>query len=353
MKAIAVFATTFPLFNFLATAVTGFVYYYGGFTLMFNSMHVPLTIGTALAFTSYVGTFFRPILNLTMFYNTFQSTMAATERVYELNHTQSDVVQKEDAYEIPEIAGKVKFENVVFGYKENELVLNGFDLEVYPGETIAIVGPTGAGKTTIINLLARFYEIQEGAISVDGHNIQDITLESLRKQMGIVLQDPYLFSGTIAENIAYSLKDVPQEAIQTAAQAVSADEFIERMPNGYESTVGERGSKLSLGQRQLVSFARALLPNPKILILDEATSSVDPYTEIIIKRALDKLLTGRTSFIIAHRLSTVRTADRIIVIRDGKIVEEGTNDELLAKRGEYHRLYELQFKDQEENGNGL
>ena len=353
MKAIAVFATTFPLFNFLATAVTGFVYYYGGFTLMFNSMHVPLTIGTALAFTSYVGTFFRPILNLTMFYNTFQSTMAATERVYELNHTQSDVVEKEDAYEIPEIAGQVKFENVVFGYKENELVLNGFDLEVYPGETIAIVGPTGAGKTTIINLLARFYEIQEGAISVDGHNIQDITLESLRKQMGIVLQDPYLFSGTIAENIAYSLKDVPQEAIQTAAQAVSADEFIERMPNGYESTVGERGSKLSLGQRQLVSFARALLPNPKILILDEATSSVDPYTEIIIKRALDKLLTGRTSFIIAHRLSTVRTADRIIVIRDGKIVEEGTNDELLAKRGEYHRLYELQFKDQEENGNGL
>lgn len=353
MKAIAVFATTFPLFNFLATAVTGFVYYYGGFTLMFSSMHVPLTIGTALAFTSYVGTFFRPILNLTMFYNTFQSTMAATERVYELNHTTSDVLEKEDAYEIPEIAGKVKFENVVFGYKENELVLNGFDLEVNPGETIAIVGPTGAGKTTIINLLARFYEIQEGAISVDGHNIQDITLESLRKQMGIVLQDPYLFSGTIAENIAYSLKDIPQEAIQTAAQAVSADEFIDRMPNGYESTVGERGSKLSLGQRQLVSFARALLPNPKILILDEATSSVDPYTEIIIKRALDKLLTGRTSFIIAHRLSTVRTADRIIVIRDGKIVEEGTNDELLANRGEYHRLYELQFKDQEENGNGL
>ena len=351
MKAIAVFATTFPLFNFLATAVTGFVYFYAGYTNMFSSMHVPLTIGTAIAFTSYVNTFFRPILNLTMFYNTFQSTMAATERVYELNHTQSDVVEKDDAYELPEIKGQVKFENVVFGYKKDELVLNGFNLTVQSGETIAIVGPTGAGKTTIINLLARFYEIQEGAIYVDDHNIQEITLESLRKQMGIVLQDPYLFSGSIADNIAYSLGEVPLETIQQAAQAVNADEFIDRMPKGYDASVGERGGKLSLGQRQLISFARALLPNPKILVLDEATSSVDPYTEIIIKRALDKLLTDRTSFIIAHRLSTVRSADRIIVIQDGRIVEEGTNDELLAKKGEYYNLYQLQFKDQEENGN--
>ncbi len=351
MKAIAVFATTFPLFNFLAVAVTGFVYFYGGWTMMFDSMHVPLTIGVALAFTSYVGIFFRPILNLTMFYNTFQSTMAATERVYELNHIVSDVVEKENAHELPEITGQVKFKNVVFGYKENELVLNGFSLEVQAGETIAIVGPTGAGKTTIINLLVRFYEIQEGSISIDDHNIQDVTLDSLRRQIGVVLQDPYLFSGTIAENIAYSLKDVPMEAIQQAANAVNADEFIDRMPNGYNTDVGERGGKLSVGQRQLISFARALLPNPKILVLDEATSSVDPYTEIIIKRALDKLLADRTSFIIAHRLSTVRTADRIVVIRDGEIIEEGTNDELLARKGEYYRLYQLQFKEQEENSN--
>ncbi|MHA1462599.1 MAG: ABC transporter ATP-binding protein [Candidatus Heimdallarchaeota archaeon] len=351
MKAIAVFATTFPLFNFLAAAVTGFVYFYGGWTMMFDSMHVSLTIGVALAFTSYVGIFFRPILNLTMFYNTFQSTMAATERVYELNHVVSDVVEKEDATELPEITGGVKFKDVVFGYKENELVLNGFSLEVQPGETIAIVGPTGAGKTTIINLLVRFYEIQEGSIAIDDHNIQDVTLNSLRRQIGVVLQDPYLFSGTIAENIAYSIKDVPMEEIQQSAHAVNADEFIDRMPNGYNTEVGERGGKLSVGQRQLISFARALLPNPKILVLDEATSSVDPYTEIIIKRALDKLLAGRTSFIIAHRLSTVRTADRIIVIRDGEIIEEGTNDELLSRKGEYYRLYQLQFKEQEENGN--
>ena len=349
MKAIAVFATTFPLFHFLATLVIGFVYFYGGFTLTFSTIHFSVSIGTAIAFTQYVGNFFNPILNLTMVYNTFQSTMAATERVYELNHTVSDVTEKEDAYELPEIKGHVKFEDVVFGYKENELVLNGFSLVVQPGETIAIVGPTGAGKTTIINLLSRFYETQSGNIYIDDHNIQDITLYSLHKQMGIVLQDPYLFSGSIAENIAYAQDEISVEAVATAAAAVSADEFIDRMPNGYETTVGERGSKLSLGQRQLISFARALLPEPKILILDEATSSVDPYTEILIKRALDKLLAGRTSFIIAHRLSTVRNADRIIVIKDGKIIEEGSNDELLAQKGEYHRLYQLQFKEQEDD----
>ncbi|MFW9924785.1 MAG: ABC transporter ATP-binding protein, partial [Candidatus Thorarchaeota archaeon] len=329
MKATAVFATTFPLFNFLASLVTGFVYFYGGWTLTFNSLHISVSIGVAIAFTQYVGNFFDPILNLTMFYNTFQSTMAATERVYELNHSVSDVVEKENAHDLPEIKGHVKFDDVIFGYKENELVLNHFNLEVNPGETIAIVGPTGAGKTTIINLLSRFYEIQSGAIYIDGQNIQDVTLESLHKQMGIVLQDPYLFSGTIRENIGYAQKDVPLELIKEAAAAVSADEFIERMPLKYQTTVGERGSKLSLGQRQLISFARALLTNPKILVLDEATSSVDPYTEILIKKALSKLLYGRTSFIIAHRLSTVRNADRIVVLKSGKIVEEGNNDTLL------------------------
>ena len=353
MKAVAVFATTFPLFNFIAAAVIGFVYLYGGWTLIFGStvMFKAVTIGTAIAFTQYIGNFFRPILNLTMFYNTFQSTMAATERVYELNHTLSDVVEKEEAIELPEINGHVLFEKVDFAYKENEPVLKKFSLEVKPGETIAIVGPTGSGKTTIINLLARFYEIQDGIIRIDGHNIQDVTLNSLHSQMGIVLQDPYLFSGTIAENIIYNQKEVPFADIQVAAESVNAHEFIERMPKGYGTEVGERGSKLSVGQRQLISFARALLPNPKILILDEATSSVDPYTEIMIKQALNKLLFGRTSFIIAHRLSTVRTADRIIVIKDGEITEEGSNDDLLAKKGEYYRLYQLQFKDQENGSN--
>jgi ATP-binding cassette subfamily B protein len=352
MKAVAVFATTFPLFNFMASAVIGFVYLYSGTTLIFGPTAIfkAITIGTAIAFTQYIGNFFRPILNLTMFYNTFQSTMAATERVYELYHSTSDVVEKEDAYVLPEIKGHVSFEKVDFSYKENEPVLRNFSLEVKPGETVAIVGPTGSGKTTIINLLARFYEIQAGTILIDGHNVQDITLESLHSQMGIVLQDPYLFTGTIAENIIYNQKEVPFDDIQVAADSVNAHEFIVRMPKGYDTEVGERGSKLSLGQRQLISFARALLPNPKILVLDEATSSVDPYTEILIKQALDKLLHGRTSFIIAHRLSTVRNADRIIVIKDGEIIEEGSNDVLLAKKGEYYRLYQLQFKDQE-NGN--
>ncbi|NHJ41294.1 MAG: ABC transporter ATP-binding protein [Asgard group archaeon] len=352
IKAVAVFATTFPLFNFLASAVIGFVYFYAGYTEVFGNVEIlhVISIGNAIAFTQYVGNFFRPVLNLTMFYNTFQSTMAATERVFELNHTTSDVIEKKGAYVLPEIKGHVKFENVVFGYKEDELVLNGFNLEVKPGESIAIVGPTGSGKTTIVNLLARFYEIQDGSITIDDHNIQNITLNSLHKQMGIVLQDPYLFSGTIGENIIYNHKQVPFENLVASADSVNAHEFIERLPEGYDTQVGERGSKLSLGQRQLVSFARALLPNPKILILDEATSSVDPYTEILIKKALDKLLANRTSFIIAHRLSTVRNADRIIVIKNGKIIEEGSNEELLAKKGEYYRLYQLQFKEQENNG---
>lgn len=352
MKAIAVFATTFPLFNFLASAVVGFVYYYAGYTEIFGSVGIlrVISLGNAIAFTQYVGNFFRPVLNLTMFYNTFQSTMAATERVYELNHTYSDVVEKEEAFILPEIKGNVKFDKVVFGYKKDELVLDDFNLEVKLGESIAIVGPTGSGKTTIVNLLARFYEILEGSITIDGHDIQDVTLESLHKQVGIVLQDPYLFSGTIGENIVYNQKDIPFDDVIVAADSVNAHEFIDRLPKGYETQVGERGSKLSLGQRQLVSFARALLPNPKILILDEATSSVDPYTEILIKKALDKLLAGRTSFIIAHRLSTVKNADRIIVIRNGKIIEEGSNEALLAQKGEYYRLYQLQFKEQEKNG---
>jgi ABC-type multidrug transport system fused ATPase/permease subunit len=368
IKVIGIYATTFPIFHFLVSLVTALVYFYGGWTIIFanSTIHVVVTVGTAIAFTQYIGNFFRPILNLTMVYNTFQSAMAATERIYELNHTEPAVKEAENAQKLTEVKGTVKFEDVTFGYTADETVFENFNLTVEAGNSLAIVGPTGAGKTTLTNLLARFYEIDEGKITIDVHsnhengeelsediNIKDVTLYSLREQMGIVLQDPFLFKGSIADNISLGKDTYSLEEIKEAAKLVNAHEFITRQPNDYETDVGERGGRLSLGQRQLVSFARAVLRNPKILILDEATSSVDPYTELLIKQAMEKLLENRTSFIVAHRLSTVRNANRIIVLRDGKIVEEGTNDELLSKKKKYYRLYQLQFKDQEEKEDAL
>ncbi|HUT82308.1 MAG TPA: ABC transporter ATP-binding protein [Candidatus Bathyarchaeia archaeon] len=347
----AIFSITYPVYNFLSSVVVGIVYLYTGWTLYRAGITVllPITIGEAVAFTSYIGMLFGPILNLSMFFNIFQSTMAATERIYELNNTTSDVVEKEDAIKLPRIKGAIRFEDVTFSYVDDEIVLNNFNLDVQPGESIAIVGPTGAGKTTIMNLLARFYEIQKGTITIDGYNIQDVTLNSLHKQMGIVLQNPYLFSGTIKENISYGNPEISENKIINAAKVVNAYEFIKHAPNGFDTDVGEDGKRLSAGQRQLISFARAIINNPRILILDEATSSVDPYTEILIKNALEKILKNRTSFIVAHRLSTIRNADRIIVIKKGEIVEEGNNEELLSLKGEYYKLYQLQFKDQEES----
>ncbi|MHA1818290.1 MAG: ABC transporter ATP-binding protein [Candidatus Heimdallarchaeota archaeon] len=350
IRAEAIFAATYPIFNFLSSAVVGFVYLYAGWTIYYSgsTIHLPITPGEAIAFTQYIGMFFNPILNLTMFYNTFQSTMAAAERLYELNQQTASVLEKEDAYVLPRIKGEVKFKDVSFAYVDEQYVLWKFNLHVRPGESIAIVGPTGAGKTTIVNLLARFYEVQKGAITIDGHDIRNVTLESLHSQMGIVLQQPVLFKGTIKENIAYAHPDTSLKRIIKAAKVVNAHDFIKHLPDGYDTDIGESGKRLSVGQKQLISFARAILHNPRILILDEATSSVDPYTELLIKKALTKLLKNRTSFIIAHRLSTVRNADRIIVLQQGKIVEEGTNEELLAKKGEYYNLYQLQFKEQEE-----
>ncbi|MBD3189613.1 MAG: ATP-binding cassette domain-containing protein [Candidatus Heimdallarchaeota archaeon] len=351
LRAEAIFAVVYPIFSFISSAVVGLVYVYTGWTIYFSgvTIHVPISIGEAIAFTQYIGLLFSPILNLTMFYNTFQSTMAATERIYELNTQKSRVEEKEDAMELKDIKGDVRFKDVDFSYVKGEPVLQKFNLDVEPGESIAIVGPTGAGKTTIMNLLARFYEVKGGKITIDGTNIQDVTLKSLHKQMGIVLQDPFLFSGTIKENIAYGKDNATDEEIELAAKLVNAHDFIKFIPDGYDSFIGEEGKRLSVGQRQLISFARAIIDNPKILILDEATSSVDPYTEMLIKDAMSELLRNRTSFIIAHRLSTVRNADRIIVLKKGKIVEEGCNEELLARKGEYYRLYTLQFKDQEED----
>ncbi len=350
LQAEAIFAATYPIFSFLSSAVVGFVYLYAGWTInkAGSTIHVPITVGEAIAFTLYIGMFFSPILNLTMFYNTFQSTMAATERIYDLNHTISEVEELSDAYTLPKIKGSVIFDNVTFAYIEGENVLEKFSLAVKAGESVAIVGPTGSGKTTLMNLLARFYEIQEGSISIDGHDIRKVTLDSIHSQMGIVLQDPFLFSGTIKENISYGNPNVSLRKIVQAAKMVNVHDFIKHAPEKYDTNVGEEGKRLSVGQRQLISFARAIINNPRILILDEATSSVDPYTEMLIKNAMDELLKNRTSFIIAHRLSTVRSADRIIVIKKGKIVEKGSNEELLALKGEYYKLYQLQFKEQEE-----
>jgi len=257
------------------------------------------------------------------------------------------VGEKEGAYDLPTISGEVAFEHVTFGYGSQSPVLLDIDIRVRAKEMVAVAGPTGAGKTSLMNLLCRFYDPQHGRISVDGHEIRDVTLKSLRSQIGIVLQTPFLFSGSIAENIRYGKPDASDKEVVEAAKAVGLHEFVISLPEGYGTNVGERGGRLSMGQRQLVSFARALLRDPKILILDEATSSIDAYTELLIQKALRKILSERTSIVIAHRLSTIRNADRIIVIDKGRIVQEGTHGELMKEGGLYSHLYEMQFKQAE------
>ncbi len=284
-----------------------------------------------------------PIRQLSQIYTTMQSAMAASERIFDILDTKPKVVESPNAIEMPPIIGYVNYDNVSFGYDEGKYVINDISFSTEPGQTIAIVGPTGAGKTTIVNLLIRLYDPQEGTISIDGYDIRKVKIHSLRRQMGIVLQDSFLFSGTIKENIRYGRLDATDDEIVQAAEAVSAHRFISQLPDGYDTQVGERGTRLSVGQRQLVSFARALLANPRILILDEATSSVDAYTEMLIQKALEKLLKNRTSFVIAHRLSTIINADKLLVIDEGRIVETGTHAELLEKGGLYQKLYNMQF----------
>jgi ATP-binding cassette subfamily B multidrug efflux pump len=257
--------------------------------------------------------------------------------------TQPEVRESPSALELPLIVGKVEYENVSFAYEESEYVLHGISFTAEPGQTVAIVGPTGAGKSTIVGLLPRLYQLREGVITIDGYDINQVSLRSLRNQMGIVLQDSFLFSGTVRENIMYGKLDATEEEIIAAAEAVSAHRFISQLLNTYDTEVGERGTNLSVGQRQLVSFARALLADPRILILDEATSSVDAYTEMLIQKALEELLKNRTSFVIAHRLSTIVNADKLLVIDGGRIVETGTHAELLAQGGLYQKLYDMQF----------
>lgn len=302
------------------------------------------TVGTIAAFYNYSRKFAAPLRQLGDLYNQIQSALAGAERVFEVMDEQPELTDAPDAVTLDDVAGEVVFDHVDFSYVPGVPVLKDVNLTARPGQTIALVGPTGAGKTTIINVLTRFYDIQDGAIYVDGHDIREVQKASLRRQLGIVLQDTFLFSESVMENIRYGRLDATEEEVIAAAKLANADQFIHRLPQGYDTELSERGSNLSQGQRQLLAIARAVLADPGILILDEATSSVDTRTEARIQEALLRLMEGRTSFVIAHRLSTIRDADKILVINDGRIIERGTHDELLAQGGFYHHLYMSQFK---------
>lgn len=303
-----------------------------------------VTVGIIIAFISYIWRFWEPVSNLGNFYNAIINAVAYLERIFETIDEKPIVDNLPGAVELPPIEGAVEFKDVVFSYEKDEVILNNVSFIVKPGETIALVGPTGAGKSTVVNLVSRFYDIESGSVMIDGMDVRSVTLESLRKQMGIMLQDTFIFSGTIMDNIKYSRLDATDEEAIEAAKAVRAHEFIAAMPDGYNTEVNERGSRLSVGQRQLISFARALLADPRILVLDEATSSIDTKTEMALQDGLQRLLKGRTSFIIAHRLSTIKNADKIMYIEDGNIVEHGSHDELMAQEGAYWKLYTAQYR---------
>ncbi|MFN8471314.1 MAG: ABC transporter ATP-binding protein [Anaerolineae bacterium] len=336
-------AVFFPSVDVLGSIATALVVVVGGAQVLGGS----ISAGTLVAFILFVDRFFEPIRDLALRYNNLQNTMSSSERLFELLDTPPAFKDAPDATDLPPIEGHVELRHVTFSYDGITPVLKDINLDVPAGKTVAFVGETGAGKSSTIALLSRFYDIDSGEILIDGHDVRKVTMDSLRRQMAVVLQQPFLFSGSVAENIRYGRLDATQAEIEDAAKAVGAHDFIVELPLGYESPVGENGSNLSVGQRQLVSFARALLTDPRILILDEATSSVDTQTEQIIQAALKRLLSGRTSFVIAHRLSTVVNADLICVIDKGEIVERGTHQELLARRGHYYQLYTMQWRARE------
>lgn len=303
-----------------------------------------ISVGTIVSFTLYISMFWRPIVNLSQFYNTLVTNIAAAERIFDILDIEPDIKDLDATVKMPKIKGNVEFKNVTFSYDADRPILNNVSFKITAGETVALVGPTGAGKTTIVNLISRFYDTQQGEILIDGRNVKHVELESLRSQMGIMLQDTFLFSTTIKENIRYGKLDATDEEVINAAKAVNAHEFIMKLDKGYETEVNERGSRLSVGQRQLISFSRALLANPRILILDEATSNIDTATEKLVQSGIEKLLFARTSFVIAHRLSTIRDCSRIMVVDDGQIVEAGSHDELIKLKGLYYDLYVSQYR---------
>lgn len=305
-----------------------------------------VSLGTIVAMTSYASSFWQPIMNLSNIFNNFINNIAYLERIFETLDEPATIADKPNAQDIGDITGEVKFDDVTFSYEQGKTVLEHISFDVKPGESVALVGPTGAGKSTVVSLLSRFYDLDSGKITIDGKDISQATLHSLRSQMGIMLQDSFIFSGTIYNNIRYGRLDATEEEIREAAKIVCADEFISEMKDGYMTEVNERGSKLSGGQKQLISFARTLLSDPKILVLDEATSSIDARTEKLLQQGLQRLLVGRTSFIIAHRLSTIKNCDKIMYIDNKGIAECGTHDQLIAKKGEYYKLYTAQHMDE-------
>jgi len=343
MKAIEVNNAFWPALDFTGTCGTILVYIFG--VIMMGDPVKPLALANLMLIIWYLGRFWEPLNTLSNFYNNVLSAMASMERIFEIMDTESEIKDKPDAKPLPPIKGRVDFENVTFSYDREKVVLKNVNFTVTPGQTIALVGPTGAGKSTVVNLISRFYDVTDGAVKLDGHDVRDVQLRTLREQMSVMMQDSFIFSGTIMDNIRYGRLDATDEEVVAAAKAVYAHDFIMQMEKGYATEVNERGSSLSVGQKQLISFARALLNDPKILILDEATSSIDTHTEILIQKALDELLKGRTSFVIAHRLSTIRNADCIMVIQDGNIAEAGTHDQLIKnEKGHYRALCDAQYK---------
>lgn len=341
MRAVMFNFTMGPSVDVISTVTTSFIYVLGVKWIL--APDATLTVGVLIAFTAYIGRFWAPINTLAGFYNSLLTAISYLERIFETIDEPVAVKDAEDAIEMPEVKGKVEFKNVSFSYEEGSKILKDVNFTAQCGETYAIVGPTGAGKTTIVNLISRFYNVDSGEILIDGVDISKVTLHSLRRQMGIMMQDSFIFAGTIMDNIRYGNMEATDEEVIAAAKTVCAHDFIMEMEDGYNTEVNERGSRLSAGQRQLISFARALLADPKILILDEATSSIDTETEIVLQKGLNRLLAGRTSFIIAHRLSTIKNADCILYVAKGDILERGNHEELMKQKGEYYKLYMSQY----------
>ena len=322
--------------------IAGMMMYWVGVTLIGKG---EVQVGALISFGSYIAMFWQPLMNLSNFYNQLVTNITGAERIFEILDTEAEITDAKDAVELPKIKGEVTFSHVSFHYDDDPDVLSDVSFTVKPGETIALVGPTGAGKSTIVNLLSRFYDVQKGEVRIDGYDIKKVSVASLREQMGVMTQENFLFSGTVRDNIRYGKLDATDEEIEAAAKAVNAHEFIMKMEEGYDTKIKERGAGLSIGQRQLLAFARTMVSAPRILILDEATSSIDTHTELLVQQGIETLLAGRTSFVVAHRLSTIQKADRIFVVDKGGIVESGSPAELMAKKGDYYKLYMAQFEN--------